>query len=95
MSVVAEARDQMPENQSNQPDESFTETVLKALTTSEKRSNRMILIGGPVWVRKIIHLMHIARITEVRDWSRLTPTRNPDEVISLMQRPRVEELEEF
>jgi hypothetical protein len=89
--VVVEVRDQMPENQSTPPDESFTETVLEALTTSEKRSNRMILTGAPDWVRKIIHLMHIARITEVRDWSRLIPTRNPDEVISLMQRPRAEE----
>jgi len=32
--------------------------------------------------------MHVARITEVRDWSRLTPTRNSDQVISLIQRPR-------
>jgi len=81
----------MPENQSTPPDGAFTETVLEALNTSERRSNQMILIGAPAWVRKIIHLMHIARITEVRDWSRLTPTRNPDEVISLMQRLRAEE----
>jgi hypothetical protein len=51
----------------------------------------MILIGAPDWVRTIIHLMHVARITEMRDWSRLTPTRNLDEVISLMQRPRVDQ----
>lgn len=81
----------MTEKQSAQSDELFARTVLDALTTSEKRSNQMILIGAPAWVKKIIHLMHVARITEVRDWSRLMPTRNPDEVISLMQRPRVEE----
>jgi len=58
---------------------------------TQNRSNQMILIGTPAWVKKIIHLMHVARITEVRDWSRLMPTRNPEEVISLMQHPRVEE----
>ncbi|MBW4659569.1 MAG: hypothetical protein KME15_12915 [Drouetiella hepatica Uher 2000/2452] len=72
-------------------DESPIAAVLDHLSRSEKRSNQMILIGAPAWVKKIIHLMHVARITEVRDWSRLMPTRNPDEVISLMQRPRVEE----
>ena len=51
----------------------------------------MILIGAPAWVKKIIHMMHVARIAEVRDWSRLAPTRNPDEVISLVQRPRAED----
>jgi len=81
----------MPENQSNQPYESLTEAVVDTLARSEKRSNQMILIGAPTWMKKIIHLMHVARITEVRDWSRLTPTRHADEVISLMQRPRVEE----
>jgi hypothetical protein len=81
----------MPENQPTQPDESLTEAVVNAFVASPKRSNQMILIGAPAWVRKIIHLMHIARITEVRDWSRLAPTRHPDEVISLVQRPRAEE----
>jgi hypothetical protein len=81
----------MSENQSPQSDESLTEAVVDALVSSAKPSNRMILIGAPTWVRKIIHLMHVARITEVRDWSRLMPTRNPNEVISLMQRPKVEE----
>jgi hypothetical protein len=48
---------------------------------------RLILVSASVWVKKIIHLMHIARITEVRDWSRLLPTRNPDEVINLCSVP--------
>jgi hypothetical protein len=81
----------MAENQPTQPNESFAETVLDALSASEKPSNRMILIGAPAWVKRIIQLMHVARITEVKNWSRLMPTRNPNEVISLMQRPRVEE----
>jgi hypothetical protein len=81
----------MPEEQSPQPDESAIAPALDDLPQSAKRANQMILIGAPAWVKRIIHLMHIARITEVRDWSRLTPTRHADEVISLMQRPRVEE----
>jgi len=67
------------------------EAVIDGLTNAEKRSNRMILVGAPDWVRGVIHRLHSARITEVRDWSRLLPTRNADEVISVMQRPRVEE----
>ena len=80
----------MLENQPAQSSESLTEAVVDTIVGSQRRSNQMILIGAPTWVRKIIHLMHVARITEVRDWLRLTLTRNPDEVISLMQRPRVE-----
>ena len=69
-------------------DETPLDAVIEHLTRSEKRSHWIILIGAPTWVKKIIHLMHVARITEVRDWSRLTPTRNSDQVISLIQRPR-------
>jgi hypothetical protein len=87
----ADRKGTMPEKQSTRPDETPIDAVIDRLTHTEKRSNRMILIGAPDWVRKIIHLMHVARITEVKDWSKLTPTRHPDEVISLMQRPRVEE----
>ena len=81
----------MAEKQPVQSDELLTKTVLHALVASERRSNQMILIGAPAWVKKIIHMMHVARIAEVRDWSRLAPTRNPDEVISLVQRPRAED----
>ena len=82
---------QESEHSSTDTNESAIAPVLNHLSHAQTRSNQMILIGAPNWVKKIIHLMHIARITEVRDWSRLTPTRNPDEVISLMQRPRAEE----
>ncbi|WP_190685926.1 MULTISPECIES: hypothetical protein [unclassified Leptolyngbya] len=79
------------QNLSDNADENPLNAVLNSRSRSHKRSNQMILIGAPAWVKKIIHLMHIARIAEVRDWSRLMPTRNPNEVISLMQRHRVEE----
>ncbi|NJL40454.1 MAG: hypothetical protein HC840_08340 [Leptolyngbyaceae cyanobacterium RM2_2_4] len=81
----------MPEEFPLNADEEPIDAVLDSRFRSHKRSNQMILIGAPTWVKKIIHLMHVARIAEVRDWSRLMPTRNSNEVISLMQRPRVEE----
>jgi hypothetical protein len=81
----------MPEEIPINADKSSIDEVLNSRSRSHKRSNQMILIGAPAWVKKIIHLMHVARIAEVRDWSRLMPTRNSNEVISLMQRPRVDE----
>jgi hypothetical protein len=81
----------MPENQPTEPYEFLSEAIVDAFAASKKRSNQMILISAPAWVKKIIHMMHVARIAEVRDWSRLAPTRNPDEVISLVQRPRAED----
>jgi hypothetical protein len=90
----------MPQEQSSQPEETAIESnspngmsasLLDNLPQTSKRSNQMILIGSPGWVQRIIHLMHVARITEVRDWSRLMPTRQPNEVISLMQRPKAED----
>lgn len=82
---------EMPEDQPNQPEASLTEPVLDAIAPSEKPLNRMILIGAPAWVMRIIHLMHAAHITEVKEWSRPMPTRNTNEVISLMQRPKLDE----
>lgn len=81
----------MPEELPLNAEESPIDVVLDSRSRSPRRSNQMILIGAPAWVKKISHLMHIARIAELRDWSRLMPTRNSNEVISLMQRPRAEE----
>lgn len=53
------------------------DAVLDSLSRSPKRANRMILTGAPAWVKKMIYLMHVARITEVRDWSRAMPTPQP------------------
>lgn len=81
----------MSVNQSPEGDSTPVDAILNTLEASERRSNWMILVGTPNWVRGVIHRLHSARITEVRDWSRLLPTRNADEVISVMQRPRVDE----
>jgi hypothetical protein len=82
---------QTSENQPPLPNGNSIDDVLESRTNSQPRSNRMILIGAPAWVRRMIHLLHVARITEVRDWSPMIPTQNLNEVISLVQRPRVEE----
>ena len=81
----------MSVNPTPESDSTPVEAILNTLEASERRSNWMILVGTPSWVRGVIHRLHSARITEVRDWSRLLPTRNADEVISVMQRPRVDE----
>ncbi|MBD2257392.1 hypothetical protein [Pseudanabaena sp. FACHB-2040] len=80
----------MLDQQSSSPSEPSIEDMIISLANSGKQRNRMILIGAPKWVEKIIYLLHAARITEVRDWSQQVPTHHPNEVISLMQRPKVE-----
>ena len=72
-------------------DESPIEAVIDSLTNTEKRSNWMILVGAPDWVRGVMQRLHVAQVVEVGCWSKLLPTRKPDEVISVLQRPRVEE----
>lgn len=81
----------MDNQQPKDSDGSSFDDFLRELDALEKPVNRMILIGAPRWVKKIIQLLQVARIAEVGDWSRLIQTRNPDEVISLMHRPRVDE----
>ncbi|MEG4959623.1 MULTISPECIES: hypothetical protein [unclassified Microcoleus] len=51
----------------------------------------MILLGEPKWVKGIIHRLHSLGIAEVESWSKLTPTRNPGEVISILKRSRGQE----
>lgn len=48
-------------------------------------------MGASDWVRGGIQRLHVAQVVEVGCWSKLLPTRKPDEVISVLQRPRVEE----
>ncbi len=52
------------------------------------RSNQLVLIGAPDWVKSVIHRLHNLGFAEAGHWSKLLPTRNPDEVISLSQWPR-------
>ncbi len=65
--------------------------AIDALTVSGKQANGMILIGAPQWVKGVIYRLHSLGFAEMAEWSRLMPTRNPKEMISVLQRPRVQD----
>ena len=81
----------MSEKLPPQADPSPASLVADALTISGKPANRMILLGDPKWVKGIIHRLHSLGIAEVGSWSKLTPTRNPGEFISILKRSRAQE----
>ena len=81
----------MSENLPSNTNETPTVLAIDALTTSGKPVNRMILIGAPEWVKGVIHRLHSLGFADVGAWSRLMPTRNPKEMISVLQRSRVQE----
>lgn len=67
------------------------ETLAIDALISGKLANRMILIGTPQWVKGVIYRLHSLGFAEMAEWSRLMPTRNPKEMISVLQRPRVQD----
>lgn len=67
------------------------ETLAIDALNSGKSANRMILISTPQWVKGVIYRLHSLGFAEMSEWSRLTPTRNPKEMISMLQRPRVQD----
>lgn len=81
----------MPEELLNNGDESPIEVVIESLAKGEKRSNWMIVVGAPDWVKGVIRRLHLAQIVEVGFWTTLLLTRNPNEGISVLQRRRGEE----
>ncbi|MDY6785159.1 MAG: hypothetical protein SW833_21880 [Cyanobacteriota bacterium] len=53
---------------------------------------RHLLIGSPKAVQGTIHTLHVLGYAEVGEWSRLIPTTNPGEVVSiLVRRVRLQE----
>lgn len=72
-------------------DRSPASLVADALTISGKPANRMILLGDPKWVKGIIHRLHSLGIAKWARASKLTRTRNPGEVISILKRSRGQE----
>lgn len=81
----------MPENLPSDTNETHAVLAIEALTTSGKPVNQMILIGASEWVKGVIYRLHSLGFADIGTWSRLTPTRNPKEMISVLQRPRVQE----
>ncbi|NJL85280.1 MAG: hypothetical protein HC886_03790 [Leptolyngbyaceae cyanobacterium SM1_1_3] len=54
----------------------------------QPRSNRMVLIGAPDWVKGMIGRLHAIGFVEVSRWSRPERTKQADEVISLWAQQR-------
>ena len=77
----------MSENHEHDPNETLAIDAL----ISGKSANRMILIGAPQWVKGVIYRLHSLGFAEIAEWSRLMPTRKEKEIISVLQRPRVQD----
>ncbi|QSJ19158.1 hypothetical protein JYQ62_10740 [Nostoc sp. UHCC 0702] len=81
----------MPENLPNDANETAIITNIDAFTISGKSVNRMILIGAPEWVKGVTYRLHSLGFADLAQWSRLMPTRNSKQMITVLQRPRVQE----
>ncbi|MDZ8258394.1 hypothetical protein [Nostoc sp. ChiQUE01b] len=51
-----------------------------------KESIRILVIGSRRGVISIIHTLHNLQFAEVGEWSRLLPTANPGEMMSILTR---------
>ncbi len=79
----------MSQNLPNHTNDTPAIPDIDALTGSGQPFNRMILIGTPEWVRGVISRLHTLGFADVGAWSRMIPTRNPGEMISVLMRSRV------
>lgn len=63
----------------------------KEMPNSERRLNKIVLLGGPKWIRGVIHRLHALGFAEAGAWSQLAPTKNLGEMISVLAKRRVQE----
>jgi len=73
------------------PDTSETPTPPASSNTPSEPSPRrepvkVLLIGSPKGVNNTIHTLYSQGFAEVTAWSRLQPTSNPGEVMSVLRR---------
>lgn len=54
--------------------------------TPDRESLRILVIGSRRGVTTTIQTLHRLRFAEVREWSPLMPTPNPNEVMSILTR---------
>ncbi len=70
----------------------FTDSPQRLLTDprDDRERLRLILIGSATGVREMIHKLHVCRVADAGNWSRLLPVPNSDEVMSILviDRPR-------
>jgi hypothetical protein len=53
---------------------------------SEHQLNKIMLVGAPDWIRNVIHRLHLLGFAEAGSWSRLIPTKNHNEKMSILAR---------
>ncbi|MEA5554817.1 hypothetical protein VB713_28240 [Anabaena cylindrica UHCC 0172] len=58
-------------------------------TVPVKEPLKHLLIGSPKAVTSTIHYLQVIGYAEVGDWSPLLPSPNPNEVMSILNRPIV------
>jgi hypothetical protein len=58
-------------------------------TVPFKEPLKHLLIGSPKAVTSTIHYLQVIGYAEVGDWSPLLPSPNPNEVMSILNRPIV------
>ncbi|AFZ28564.1 hypothetical protein Cylst_6343 (plasmid) [Cylindrospermum stagnale PCC 7417] len=59
------------------------------LSVPFKEPLKHLLIGSPKAVTSTIHYLQVIGYAEVGDWSPLLPSPNPNEVMSILNRPIV------
>ena len=70
----------------NQSDSGSVELRASTDPESGRESVKVIVVGSPKGVVKIIHTLYRLRFAEVTEWSPPLPTANPREVMSVMKR---------
>ncbi|BAZ50681.1 hypothetical protein NIES4103_32980 [Nostoc sp. NIES-4103] len=58
-------------------------------TQPNREPPKHLLIGSAKAVTSTIHRLQVIGYADVGDWSQLLPTANPDEVMSILNRPIV------
>lgn len=58
-------------------------------TAPNREPLKHLLIGSVKGVTSTIHRLQLVGYADVGDWSQLLPTANPDEVMSILNRPVV------
>lgn len=71
---------------SNEPESASVELQTSADSNSDREFVKLIVVGSPKGVTKIIHTLFRLGFAEVTEWSQPVPTANPREVMSVMKR---------
>lgn len=71
---------------SSEPESASVELQASADSDSDREFVKLIVVGSPKGVTKIIHTLFRLGFAEVTEWSQPVPTANPREVMSVMKR---------